>query len=563
MSPSFADLGLIQELLDTVAERGYAAPTPIQADAIPPLLDGRDVMGQAQTGTGKTAAFTLPMVQRLAPDGLQALILTPTRELAIQTAEAVYRYGHQLGIRVLPIYGGQSYDRQKRRLRNGVHVVVGTPGRTLDLIRQRELDLSAVHYVVLDEADEMLKMGFIEDVEAILGATDAETRQTTLFSATLPDEIRRLATQYMHDPTIITIEADAMTVENVAQRYYVVNESDKIAALSRLLEVEELDNTLIFARTKVGAAELADTLIERGFPAEAIHGDLPQAERERILRRYRAGYLTILVATDVVARGVDIPAVSHVINFDIPQLGIEYVHRIGRTGRAGRAGDAITLITPRQRGRLRRIEEYTRQRITKATLPTRDDVLYHRNERFMAHFTAHIAPYLDGDDYVLLDELYRMGYPAEQVAVAAIKLLRADEANRPLEKIKPVQEAPKRSKKNGRNGRDQRDARDQRNGDKPRRRKRDRNGQEEGMVKLHMDVGRVDGVRPGDVVYAVASASGIPGRVIGHIAIEPHATFLDVPEEHVGAVLGALRDGGRIRGTEMRVDRADTLLEHA
>ncbi len=533
---TFQDLGLFPELNQTVTALGYIKPTPIQAEAIPPLLAGHDIMGQAQTGTGKTAAFTLPMLQHLDTHGLQALILTPTRELAVQVAEAVYRYGKQLGVRVLPIYGGQSYSRQIRRLQKGVQVVVGTPGRTLDLIRQKVLDLSQVQYLVLDEADEMLKMGFIDDVEAILAATDAQTRQTALFSATLPTTIQHLAAKYMHDPLVITIASEEVTVENVTQRYYIVREAEKVAALSRLLEVENLQNTLIFTRTKAGAADLAETLIERGYPAEAIHGDLPQVERERILRRFRHDQLTILVATDVVARGVDIPQVSHVINFDIPQLGIEYVHRIGRTGRAGRAGDAITLITPRQRNHLKRIEQFTHKSITRSELPSRQDVLQRRNEAFRAELMEQLENYEYGDEYEMLDELIDIGYPADLVAATAIKMLRANEDKRPLEDIRPIK--PQREHK-------------------PHQYQRDHDGHEPGMIRLHMNIGRSAGIRPADVVYCVASEAKIPGRVIGAIDIRHNETFLDVPESNVDSVLNALHHG-KIRGRPMRIVRAET-----
>ncbi len=572
MTDSFLDLGLIPVLVDTVTELGYIEPTPIQAKAIPHLLAGRDVMGQAQTGTGKTAAFTLPLLQQLDPEGLQALILAPTRELAIQTAEAVYRYGNKLGVRVLPVYGGQPYGRQVRRLERGVHVVVGTPGRTLDLIKQGALDLSAVRYVVLDEADEMLKMGFIEDVEAILKETDTDSRQTTLFSATLPDSIRRLASAYMHDPVQITIEAEEVTVENITQRYYVVEESDKVAAISRLLEVETLHNTLIFARTKVGAAELAETLLARGYPADAIHGDLAQADRERILGRFRRGTLTILVATDVVARGMDIPDVSHVINFDIPQLGIEYVHRIGRTGRAGRGGDAITLITPRQRHHLRLIEDYTHKRMIKSKLPSREDVLRRREQDFCQMITAQINEDATDAEYALLGHLMDMGYRAEWVAAAAIKLLRANEAQRPLEEIRAPYERqerddrrkhqgkaeranqPDRGKKGSRNGRNG-SARKQNGRSAP-------NSHEAGMVRLYMDIGRSNGIKPGDVVYGVASQAEIPGKVIGAIHIHQHETYFDVPQGHVDAVLRAL-GRGKIKGKSMTVVPADGLFAEA
>lgn len=542
---TFQDLGLRAELLETVSSLGYVAPTPIQAETIPHLLAGSDVMGQAQTGTGKTAAFTLPLLHHLESDDLQALILTPTRELAIQVSEAVYRYGSSMGVRVLPIYGGQSYSRQLRRLEKGVHVVVGTPGRTLDLINQGALNLRSVHYLVLDEADEMLKMGFIDDVESILKATNPQ-RQTALFSATLSEPIRRLATRYMRDPLLVTVNPEAITVDNIIQRYYMVNESEKVAALCRLLEVEDLQNTLIFTRTKVGAGELAETLIARGYPAEAIHGDLAQAERERILRRFRNGQLTILVATDVVARGVDIPSVSHVINFDVPQLAAEYVHRIGRTGRAGRGGEAITLIHPRQRHALKTIEQYTGKPITKGKLPTREAVLAHRYQQFQAQFAEQILPDASNEEYQMLEELMAAGYPPEQIAITAIRLLRSHENQRPLEDIRTAEEYTERRAK-------------PKSAPKTERQRGETTSHEQGMIRLFMDIGRSDGVRPADIVYGVATAANIPGRAIGAIDILQDETYFDVPEQHVETILGAMKNS-RIRGRIVTLMLAEGLF---
>lgn len=543
MSYSFADLGLRPDILETLQSLGYAEPTPIQAMAIPLLLEGYDVLGQAQTGTGKTAAFTLPAVQRLNPQGLQVLILTPTRELAIQVSESVYRYGGPMGVRVLPVYGGQSYDRQIRRLQKGVQVVVGTPGRTLDLIKQGVLKLGDVRYLVLDEADEMLKMGFIEDIEAILSATDANERQTALFSATMPEPIKRLSRKYMRDPQYVTIEYEQATVENVNQRYFVVQEEQKIAALSRLLEMEAAQNTLIFTRTKSGAAELAENLVDRGFPAVAIHGDLAQAERERILRRFRSRDLTILVATDVMARGVDIPDVSHVVNYDIPQLATEYVHRIGRTARAGRSGDAITFVTPRQRRLLRMIEEHIGKAITKSRLPAREDILLRREELFRASVIGQIEAGDSSD--ALLEELLAQGYSAEQVANGLIRALRAQQQQRPLEDIRDefASERSERSPQFAGRGKG-----------KGRFSNR-QSSHEQGMVRLCMNVGRSAGLRPADVVYSIASKANIPGSVIGAIDIQPNETYLDIPVGHVDAVLQQMKNT-KIRGQSMKLRRA-------
>ncbi len=548
MTHTFETLGLRPELVRTVAELGYEQPTPIQAGAIPVLMSGRDVLGQAQTGTGKTAAFTLPMLESLDPvkTGVQSLILAPTRELAIQVAEAVYRYGHQLGVRVLPIYGGQSITRQMKRLQQDTQVVVGTPGRMLDLIRRNVLDLSHVSYLVLDEADEMLKMGFIEDVEAILSATPT-TRQTALFSATLSTEIRRLAQRYMNDPVPVLIAGESMTVPQMEQRYYLVDERAKFAALTRLLEVENLNSTLIFTRTRAGAAELAENLVARGYPAEAIHGDLSQDARETVMRRFRKGHLNVLVATDMVARGVDIDDVSHVINYDIPFDPEDYVHRIGRTGRAGRSGIAITLLTPGQTRRLKSIEGFTKQSINRGTLPTVEAVYARRESRFQANLDGILDENLE-DEVRFVQQLIEAGYDPVEMAAASIHMARMVEQQRPVEEIADVREkrssdrAPRMSDRNGRGERGQSGG----------RRKPDF---EPGMVRLLLNLGREHGIRPGDVVGAIASEARIPGNAIGAIDIGKHETFVDVKEKHVENVLRSMKQG-KLRGKMMTLTRA-------
>jgi ATP-dependent RNA helicase DeaD len=458
MTEAFATLGLCPALTQTVTALGYTQPTPIQARAIPELLAGRDVLGQAQTGTGKTAAFALPMLQLLDMQGMgvQGLVLAPTRELAIQVAEAIYRYGHRLGGRVLPIYGGQAYARQQQRLAKGVPMVVGTPGRTLDLVRQGALDLGAVRYLVLDEADAMLQMGFIEDVEALLSATPS-TRQTTLFSATLPPAIRHLAARYMRDPLIVAID-EARTVPQTTQRYYLLQETAKVAALTLLLEAEEIKSALIFTRTRVGAAELAETLVARGYPAEALHGDLSQAARETVLGRFRNGRVTILVSTDVGARGLDIAEVSHVVNFDMPFDVTDYVHRIGRTGRAGRPGIALTLVTPYERQRLRAIEMFTGQPLARATLPSPAAVEAQRDARFKRRLDAMLAESHLDRELMLVKEL-AAGTDADvaRIAAAAIRLARAPEQHRPLVAVRdlptyPGRPLPRRHQPGGRPG---------------------------------------------------------------------------------------------------------------
>jgi ATP-dependent RNA helicase DeaD len=542
----FDQLDLRSELLQAVSELGFEAPTPIQARTIPLLLEGRDVIGQAQTGTGKTAAYALPMLQRIDPRvrAVQGLVLAPTRELALQVAKAMESFSLRMGVSVAAVYGGQAYARQISSIKGGVNVVVGTPGRLIDLIERGVLDLSGVRSLVLDEADEMLKMGFVEAVERILSETPAD-RQTALFSATMPAPIRRLADRYMRDPEHVTIEAKAMTVAQTEQRYYLVHEDSKLAALSRLIEVEEINSALIFARTKLRTTELAEALLARGFHAEALNGDLSQDVRETVLRRFRNGQLVFLVATDVVARGVDIPSVSHVINFDLPRDPEDYVHRIGRTGRAGREGVALTLVTPREGRWLRTIEDYTRQRITRATLPAAEDVIQRRDERFVDA----LGTFVDGEplerELALVEELSQAGYALPEIAAAAIRMARSSEFQRPLEDIRQPQ------------GRDHSERSDrpryndgpQGHGGRPSRREA-----EAGMVRLMIDAGREDGIRPGDIVGAVAGETGISGKSIGAIDIQRGQTFFDVKEQHADQVL---RQMGRwvYRGRQLTMTR--------
>src|SRR6187431_3426323 len=381
---TFADLGLDPRVLQAVQDVGYETPSPIQAATIPPLLAGRDVLGVAQTGTGKTAAFALPILSRLdlSQKKPQALVLAPTRELALQVCEAFERYSaHLRGVHVLPVYGGQGYGTQLSALRRGVHVVVGTPGRIMDHLEKGTLDLTQLKYLVLDEADEMLKMGFAEDVETILKDTP-ETKQIALFSATMPAQIRRISGKYLHDPEEITVKSKTTTSATTTQRYLIVSYPQKIDALTRILEVENFEGMIVFVRTKNETEMLAEKLRARGFSAAAINGDVAQAQRERTVNQLKSGKLDILVATDVAARGLDVERISHVVNYDIPTDTESYVHRIGRTGRAGRKGDAISFITPRERYLLKHIEKATRQPLTQMQLPSVDDVNATRLARF-------------------------------------------------------------------------------------------------------------------------------------------------------------------------------------
>ena len=401
--PGFSALALDANVVRALTDVGYETPSPIQAATIPPLLEGRDVIGQAQTGTGKTAAFALPVLSRIdvKPGKPQALVLAPTRELAIQVAEAFQKYATYMpGFQVLPIYGGQSYGPQLQGLKRGAQIVVGTPGRIIDHLDKGTLDLSALKFVVLDEADEMLRMGFIDDVEKLLQATP-EGRQVALFSATMPSPIRRIAQTYLKDPVEITIKNKTTTAANIRQRYWWVSGVHKLDALTRILEAESFDAMIVFARTKSATEELASKLQARGFAAAAINGDMAQAQRERVIDQLKNGKLDILIATDVAARGLDVERISHVLNYDIPHDTESYVHRIGRTGRAGRNGEAILFVTPRERNLLRQIERATRQPIEQMQLPTIEAV----NDTRVNKFNQRISDTLSAGDLGLFQQL--------------------------------------------------------------------------------------------------------------------------------------------------------------
>ena len=426
----FRDLALSEALLKVLAEVGYESPSPIQAATIPHLLGGRDVLGQAQTGTGKTAAFALPILSQidLTQTKPQALVLAPTRELGIQVAEAFQRYAaHMPGFHVLPVYGGQPYGPQLSALRRGVHVVVGTPGRIIDHLEKGSLDLSLLKNLVLDEADEMLRMGFIDDVEAILKKMPA-VRQTALFSATMPHAIRRIAQTYLKDPVEVTIEAKTRTAENIRQRSWEVSGLHKLDALTRILEAEPFDAMIVFARTKQATDELAEKLQARGFSAASINGDVAQAQRERTIEQLKNGKIDILVATDVAARGLDVDRISHVVNYDVPYDTESYVHRIGRTGRAGRSGDAILFVTPREKGMLRAIERATRQPIEEMQLPSVEAVNDKRVAKFLGRITDTLEAAGEGDELALYRDLVQRyqrehDVPAADIAAALAKLL--------------------------------------------------------------------------------------------------------------------------------------------
>ena len=535
MTTDFTSLNLREEVTQAINELGYSEPTPIQTSLIPIMLSGADVIGQAQTGTGKTAAFALPILHNFTPQRhIQALILAPTRELALQVADSMTVYGKYLDVRVLAVYGGQPYGPQISRLNRGVDVVVGTPGRLLDLIERKALNIKHVRTLVLDEADEMLNMGFMEDVEKILAETPAE-RQTALFSATLPPRIRSLANRFMRDPQSVNIKRETLTLASTEQRYYLVHEADKTNALTRLFEVEPIKSALIFARTRAETATLANELVVRGIPAEAIHGDLDQSAGERVLGRFRANQLKVLVATDVAARGLDIHDISHVFNYHLPDDAEVYVHRIGRTGRAGRTGVAITLVSPREKRRLREVEALTKQPIRKMELPTVSEIHRHRESQVVENLKVWLGRGRYKRELELVQELIEAGHDPLNIAAAAMKIARADEKQRPIAEIAEVK-SDRREKEAGPNGKRAatgRSDRPERAGG-PRRRG---DSHEEGMVRLKLNKGKQHGVRPNEIVGTIAHHANIPGYVIGKIRIEDKFTFVDIPEDVVEQVL--------------------------
>ncbi len=542
MTTDFASLNLREELVQAITGLGYAEPTPIQAAIIPLMLKGSDVIGQAQTGTGKTAAFALPILQNFTPQRhVQALILAPTRELALQVADSIGVYGKHLDVRVLAVYGGQPYGPQISRLNRGVDIVAGTPGRLLDLMERKALNIKHIRTLVLDEADEMLNMGFMEDVEKILAETPPE-RQTALFSATLPPRIRSLANRFMRDPQPVTIKRATLTLESTEQCYYLVHESDRTNALTRLFEVEPIKSALIFARTRAETATLANELVVRGIPAEAIHGDLDQRAREAVLSRFRSNQLKVLVATDVAARGLDIEDISHVFNYHLPDDPEVYIHRIGRTGRAGRTGVAITLISPREKRRLREVEALTKQPIKKMELPTTAEIHRHREAQAVEKVKVWLGRGRFKRELEMVQELVAAGHDPLDVAAAALKMARADEKQRPIAEVQEVKAGVERSRneegrKNSSEGKREsapgraaraKGANSRRGGDA---------SHEEGMVRLKLNKGKLQGVRPNEVVGTIAFHANIPGYTIGKIRIEDKVTFVDVPEDLVDQVL--------------------------
>jgi len=572
----FDGLGLSPAMLTTLAALGYEEPTPIQREAIPPLLAGRDLLGQAATGTGKTAAFALPLLERIHQERTvdddarraRAIILVPTRELAMQVAEAVHKYGHTaFGTCVVPVYGGQAMQQQLRALKRGVDVIVATPGRALDHIRRRSIELSEARFVVLDEADEMLDMGFAEDLEAILDALPAE-RQMALFSATIAPRVASIAERHLHDPVRVKIhreKAAAGEVPLVRQTAYVVAREHKLAALGRVLDIEDPASAMVFCRTRGEVDQLSESLSAHGYRAAALHGGLTQEQRDRVMRRFRDGTVELLIATDVAARGLDIENVSHVFNYDVPMSPDAYVHRIGRTGRAGRAGAAITFAEPRERRFLRNIEQLTKQTINTEVVPTIVDLRARKLEMTRAAIQELLVG--DGselDGYRVVAETLCEEYDVMDVATAAIKLAHEgrggagaatrDEVEIPEVSVPRAREPRAREPRaDGGGGRSKPRAK----GDK---RASAARGKGRGDVtRLYIGLGRSSGVRPADIVGAIANEAGVDSKGIGAIDIADKFAIVEVREDEARSIIAALR-GTTLKGKKVMVreDRGST-----
>jgi ATP-dependent RNA helicase DeaD len=514
----FSQLAIAPSILQAIEEIGYESPSPIQAESIPPLLEGRDLLGQAQTGTGKTAAFALPVLSRLNLDlnTPQVLVLTPTRELALQVAEAMQTYARHLkGFHIVPIYGGQSMDTQLRQLRRGVHVVVGTPGRILDHLRRKTLKLHGLATVVLDEADEMLRMGFIDDVDEILQHTPAE-KQVALFSATMPEAIKRIAQRHLKQPVEIKIESKTATVSTISQRYWQVTDVNKLDALTRMLEIEDFDAMLVFVRTKIATDELSEKLEARGYSCAALSGDVKQAIREKIVERLKSGSLDIVVATDVAARGLDVERISHVVNYDIPYDTETYIHRIGRTGRAGRKGNAILFISPRERRMLRTIERATRQPIEAMQLPSSEDI----SDRRITQFKKIVTDTIEAEDLFFFEELITRYQQEQDLSLSEIAAALAFlvQKERPLS---PKELATASESKGGKD----------RNSDRRvERRGSNDNYPELPMQQFRIEVGRDHGAQPKHIVGAIANEAGLESRYIRQIQIFDAFSVVTLPE---------------------------------
>jgi len=520
---TFGEIELSKKVLQAVSDMGFEEPSPIQSQTIPLVLEGHDVVGQAQTGTGKTAAFGIPTIEKIV-DGsrhIQALVLTPTRELAIQIAEEFNKIGKYKRVKTLPIYGGQSIDRQIRSLKFGVQIVVGTPGRLLDHVRRNTIKLENVQTLILDEADEMLDMGFVDDIEAILEQLSSEDRQTLLFSATMPGPIAKIAGKYMNNPKTITISRENLTVPLIDQIYYETRE--KLEGLCRVLDVEETGKIIVFCRTKKGVDDLVASLQARGYMSDGLHGDLSQSQRDRVMKKFREGKLEILVATDVAARGIDIDDITHVVNYDIPQDHESYVHRIGRTGRAGKKGVAMTFIDPREYRQLKLIERLAKTKIVRKQLPSSADILERQRELIKERLLKTLENNKFADYHTIVSDL-GADYDVVDIAAAALKLS--------VEGFKEKEEEVSTISS-----------------------KMENTGGSPGMVRLFMNIGRSQKIRPEDIVRAFAAEADIPGNIIGVINIYDRFTFVEVPEDVAERVLSVMHKN-TVKGYKINVEPA-------
>ncbi len=555
----FTELGLSPELLKAVAKMGFEEATPIQSETIPPLLAGRDVVGQSQTGSGKTAAFALPAIEKIDANlhAPQAIILCPTRELAVQVAEEVAKLAaFKRGVRELPIYGGQSYERQFRGLKAGAQIIIGTPGRVMDHLNRGTLRLDKVKMIILDEADRMLDMGFIDDIKTVLSHAPAE-RQTVLFSATLPRPIVELIKSFTRDPVNIRIESQALTVPAIEQVYYEVDRRSKREVLCRLIDIQDIKYGIIFCATKMMVDELTEHLMARGYLADKLHGDIAQAARERVMAKFRKRSFEFLVATDVAARGLDVDDIEVVFNYDLPHDGEDYVHRIGRTGRAGKTGRAITFVAGQEIYKLQNIIRFTKGRIKRERVPSADQV----EEKRANDFSESLRELLEKGEYSrhdeLIDRLLEQGYAATDIASALIHLLQGEKPRpepvpepRAYPKYEPISRGARENAGEPREFRERPRPPSRGHDDRP-----DAVSHESGMTRLALNVGRDHLIRPGDVVGMILGTSGIPKECIGAIHLLPKMTLVDIAEEHTKIVVKKLT-GIKFKGRKLEIHPA-------
>ena len=553
----FDELQLDERIVRAVTDMGFEAASPIQAQAIPVQLEGLDIIGQAQTGTGKTAAFGIPLLQKIDPDSkrLQAIALCPTRELAIQVAEEIRRLAKYMhGIKVLPIYGGQDIVRQIRGLKDGTQIVIGTPGRVMDHMRRKTIRCDHVHTVIMDEADEMLNMGFLEDMETILSQLPEE-RQTVMFSATMPPAIQEIARKFQKDPVNVKVVKKELTVPKVTQYYYEVKPKTKVEVMCRLLDMYAPKLSVVFCNTKKGVDELVQALQGRGYFAEGLHGDLKQIQRDRVMNSFRNGRTDILVATDVAARGIDVDDVEAVFNYDIPQDDEYYVHRIGRTGRAGREGRAFSLAVGSEVYKLRDIQRFCKTKIVPQPIPSLDDVTAIKAEKILDDVQQHI-----GDDSnlermtdIIEKRLLAEDYTSLELAAAFLKMAMGDDYEDIADEGRPLRDLDDLDRRGGRNDRGRNGRRRQRGDDEE---YMDRKNARGGMTRLFINLGKNQNVKPGDILGAIAGESGIPGRLVGSIDMYDKYTFVEVPKEQADIVMDAMNHV-KIKGKSVHVEKAN------